>query len=48
MDYQPNIDAVTWFARQVWPFVRVSRPDSRFIIVGANPTPLVKELVEVK
>jgi sugar transferase (PEP-CTERM/EpsH1 system associated) len=47
MDYQPNIDAVTWFARQVWPFVRVSRPDSRFIIVGANPTPLVKELARI-
>ena len=47
MDYQPNIDGVTWFAREVWPHVRASRPDAHFLIVGANPTAVVKELARI-
>ncbi len=38
MDYAPNIEAVQWFARTVWPGVRASLPDACFAIVGARPT----------
>jgi glycosyltransferase involved in cell wall biosynthesis len=44
MDYVPNIDAVTWMARQVWPLVRAARPDAQFQIVGARPTAAVRRL----
>mgnify|MGYP002653221455 CR=1 FL=1 len=46
MDYRPNVDAVTWFARQVLPALRRTRPDLRFAIVGRNPTPPVKALAK--
>lgn len=47
MDYWPNVDAVTWFAREVFPEVRKQRPDAWFYIVGARPTPDVLGLAEL-
>jgi sugar transferase (PEP-CTERM/EpsH1 system associated) len=44
MDYWPNIDAVTHFARTIFPTVRRRLPDARFFIVGSNPTPEVLAL----
>ena len=44
MDYWPNIDAVTWFAREVLPRLRQARPGLRFHIVGRSPTPAVRAL----
>lgn len=44
MDYQPNIDAVTWFARAVLPGVRQRQRQARFAIVGRNPTAAVEAL----
>lgn len=44
MDYWPNIDAVQWFADEIFPLVRAARPDARFAIVGSNPTDQVKAL----
>jgi polysaccharide biosynthesis protein PslH len=44
MDYQPNVDAVTWFALNVWPLVRARKPSARFIIVGSSPTAAVRRL----
>jgi sugar transferase (PEP-CTERM/EpsH1 system associated) len=46
MDYWPNIDAVTWFAKSVFPTIRRSRPAATFWIVGANPTRQVRSLGE--
>lgn len=46
MDYWPNIDAVVWFAEQVWPLVRRQRPDGRFYIVGAKPARQVLQLAK--
>ncbi|MGQ0590542.1 MAG: TIGR03087 family PEP-CTERM/XrtA system glycosyltransferase [Sphingosinicella sp.] len=40
MDYPPNIDAVTWFAREVLPLV----PRARFVIAGRAPTAEVQAL----
>ncbi|MDR3212617.1 MAG: TIGR03087 family PEP-CTERM/XrtA system glycosyltransferase [Azoarcus sp.] len=44
MDYWPNIDAAVWFAGQVLPLIRRSRPEVRFWIVGSNPAPAVRAL----
>ena len=44
MDYYPNRDAVIWFARQVMPRLRQSRPDFEFWIVGRNPSAGVRKL----
>ncbi len=43
MDYRPNIDAVTWFARDILPLVRRRHP-ARFAIVGRAPTAAVRAL----
>jgi sugar transferase (PEP-CTERM/EpsH1 system associated) len=44
MDYWPNIDAVQWFASEVLPRLRDSRPNVRFVIVGMRPAPVVRDL----
>lgn len=44
MDYMPNVDAVTFFAHNLWPRIRESFPDLQFTIVGANPTEAVRSL----
>ncbi len=47
MDYWANADAVSWFAREVWPAVRVSCPDAGFYIVGARPSESVRRLASI-
>jgi len=37
MYWPPNIDAVTWFVREVYPLVRRERPDVEFDVVGSRP-----------
>ncbi|OQW47436.1 MAG: glycosyl transferase family 1 [Proteobacteria bacterium SG_bin6] len=44
MDYRPNIEAVSWFARDVMPLLRHRHPDLRFAIVGRAPTEAVRAL----
>lgn len=44
MDYWPNVDAVQWFADNVWPQVRREVPDATFDIIGRSPTPAVRAL----
>ena len=46
MDYWPNIDAVTWFARQVLPRLRQRAANACFYIVGMNPDRAVRALAE--
>lgn len=43
LDFRPNIDAVTWFVREVLPLVRAAQPDARFVVVGRNPAPAVQD-----
>jgi len=45
MNYRPNVDGATWFVRHVWPRIKRTVPDARFIIVGADPAPTVRRLV---
>ncbi|HEY2908713.1 MAG TPA: TIGR03087 family PEP-CTERM/XrtA system glycosyltransferase [Gemmataceae bacterium] len=47
MDYWPNVDGAVWFAREVWPRLRVQLPDAEFRIVGRKPTPEVQRLTEI-
>jgi sugar transferase (PEP-CTERM/EpsH1 system associated) len=44
MDYLPNIDAVIWFAKNVWPALLAAHPGIEFRIIGRNPAPSVKAL----
>lgn len=44
MDYRPNIDAVLWFAYEIWPRIRAQVPEAQFMIVGQKPEPAVKKL----
>lgn len=44
MDYWPNIDAVRWFANDIFPRVREAVEGVRFFIVGASPTEEVYRL----
>jgi sugar transferase (PEP-CTERM/EpsH1 system associated) len=47
MDYWANVDAVTWFAADVFRAVRDKVPEARFYIVGARPTPEVQKLATI-
>jgi sugar transferase (PEP-CTERM/EpsH1 system associated) len=38
MDYYANVDAVTWFANEVFPRIRTVYSDAEFTIVGSHPT----------
>lgn len=44
MDYWPNVDAVSWFAREALPLIQIEHPGVSFHIVGSNPSPEVQEL----
>ena len=44
MDYWPNVDAVSWFAREVFPLLLVHYPDLEFFIVGSSPSAAVTQL----
>lgn len=46
MDYYPNVDAVTWFADEVFPALRERHPDLEFTIVGRSPTAKVWSLAK--
>jgi sugar transferase (PEP-CTERM/EpsH1 system associated) len=47
MDYRPNIDAVSWFAREVMPLLREGGRSPGFWIVGANPADEVRRLADL-
>jgi glycosyltransferase involved in cell wall biosynthesis len=37
MDYRPNVDAVLWFADEIWPRILEKRPETSWAIVGQKP-----------
>lgn len=39
MDYRPNVDAVAWFGRKIWPLIRRGRPETTWAVVGQKPHP---------
>ncbi len=44
MDYWPNVDAVCWFAKNVFPELKALHQNMAFYIVGRNPVKDVKRL----
>ena len=44
MDYYPNVDAVVWFVREVWPEIKKACPGMSFVVVGRNPATEVRAL----
>src|SRR5215469_556871 len=44
MDYLPNVDAVGYFCREIFPLIRQARPDVKLVIAGRNPHPSVRSL----
>ena len=46
MDYQPNVEAVLFFATQVLPLIAREVPEVRFRIIGGDPVKQVQVLAE--
>ena len=44
MDYGPNVDAMEWFAAEVFPRILEARPGTILDIVGGSPPPSVQAL----
>lgn len=47
MGYYPNVDAVTYFARDVMPHLRAQVPEAQFLIVGRDPVGAVRRLADL-
>lgn len=44
MNYKPNVEAAMWFIKKVWPQIKKTIPNVKFIICGSDPHPsLIKE-----
>lgn len=48
MDYEPNVDGVEWFARDILPLIRQRVPAARFTIVGSKPVERVQRLAAIE
>jgi glycosyltransferase involved in cell wall biosynthesis len=46
MNYEPNVEGVLWFARDVWPIIVGRQPNARFRIVGSSPSRAIRQLAE--
>lgn len=44
MDYAPNVDAVVYFKKEIFPIILAQLPDVRFVIAGQRPVPKVLAL----
>jgi len=42
MSYAPNVRAVNWFGRCVWPAIKHAQPRARWLIVGSRPVRSVR------
>ena len=48
MDYDPNVDAVIFFANEVFPLIKQQFPNVKFVIAGQRPIDKVKALSQIK
>lgn len=46
LGYFVNVDAVTWWLRDVWPQLRHVRPDVRLVVAGDRPAPRLRRAIE--
>ncbi|WPJ96829.1 glycosyltransferase [Coraliomargarita algicola] len=37
LDYSPNVDAINWFAQDIWPLIHAEMPDAIWRIIGKSP-----------
>ena len=44
MDYYPNQECMSRFCAQTWPLLKARRPAMKLLIVGADPSPAMREL----
>ena len=44
MDWQPNIQGVQWFVKEIWPGVLRAQPDAVFHVVGRRPPASIRRL----
>ena len=47
LNYEPNVDGLQWFMRDVFPRVKAMDPEIRLVIVGRSPLDTVKALAQV-
>lgn len=43
-NHLPNVDAIVWFCKQIFPMVLQKNPNIKLFVVGSNPTQEIKEL----
>lgn len=48
MDYWPNAEGVIWFSKEIFPKIKQVFPETRFYIVGKDPTKEVRELSKIE
>ncbi|MFP5285748.1 MAG: glycosyltransferase, partial [Thermoanaerobaculia bacterium] len=46
LGYFVNVDAVTWWLREVWPALRRVRPDIRVVVAGERPAAAIRREIE--
>jgi glycosyltransferase involved in cell wall biosynthesis len=46
LGYFVNVDAVTWWLREVWPSLRRARPDVRVVVAGERPAAAIRREIE--
>jgi len=46
MSYFPNVDAAEWFAAKVLPLILEKRPQTEFVVAGANPHHRLRRIAE--
>ena len=44
LDYRPNIDAVEWLVKDIWPGIRQTIPEGRLNVVGRDPSSRITKL----
>jgi glycosyltransferase involved in cell wall biosynthesis len=44
MDFRPNVNAMLWFAGDIWPLVKQAHPAAQLLIVGQKPSPRLDPL----
>ncbi|CAN5519615.1 glycosyltransferase [soil metagenome] len=42
LQYEPNVDGIDWFCREVWPLVRAEVPAATLTLVGRDPVASVR------
>jgi glycosyltransferase involved in cell wall biosynthesis len=46
--HRPNVDAMLYFTREIWPLVRARLPGSALLVVGSSPPPEILALGELE